>query len=235
MGRALAFGFPGLRELAAGEIAGLPAQDRGRLLDIGCGNGGFLKTMRALGWDVHGIEPDPAAARVASRTLGNVIYQGSIADAPFGAGSFDVVVMKHVIEHLHDPIASLVHCHRFLRPGGKVVLLTPNARSLGGTVFGRDWLGWDVPRHLFIFSPEAIRTVLERAGFRRVRVETPGRKAARMWQMSKALRRGRTLGTVVGLNAGRTTMAAVMFWLFESGLVRISPRGEELWAMAEKS
>jgi SAM-dependent methyltransferase len=228
------FLFPWLREFVAGEVAGLSARERGRLLDVGCGNGRFLQTMARLGWTVFGVEPDAAAAAVARASLGEVIHSGRIGDAPFPEGSFDVIVMKHVIEHLPDPTATLRACHRFLRAGGKIVVITPNARSLGGRLFGRDWLGWDVPRHFTIFSRTAMRSVLERAGFRRIDVATPTRKAARMWQMSRALKRGRMSNSVVGLDGGRPTMAALVFWVAECACNVVRPCGEELRAVAEK-
>jgi 2-polyprenyl-3-methyl-5-hydroxy-6-metoxy-1,4-benzoquinol methylase len=230
MGAALPF----VRELVAGDIAGLAARDHGRLLDVGCGNGGFLRTMAALGWDVHGVEPDPTAARVATEALGPVVHHGGIETAPYADRSFDVITMKHVIEHVYEPMTTLTHCVRLIRPGGKLVLLTPNARSLGGWMFGADWLGWDVPRHVFVFSPAAITTVLNAAGFERVRVATPARKAARMWRMSRVLQDARASDQVIGLRSGSASAGALLFWLVEWALTKFSARGEELWAVAEK-
>ncbi len=232
-GWALAALLPFVRELVAADIAGLGARDRGRLLDVGCGNGGFLRTMSGLGWDVRGVEPDPAAARMSAQAVGEVVHHGSIDTAPFADATFDVITLKHVIEHVDDPAVMLAHCRRLLRPGGKLVLLTPNARSLGGSMFGCDWLGWDVPRHVFVFSSASIRAVLEAAGFVRVCVVTPARKAVRMWQMSRVLQDGRRSGRITGLRSGPPSPSAVLYWLCEWALTRFAERGEELWATAE--
>jgi SAM-dependent methyltransferase len=138
-----------------------------RLLDVGCGNGAFLSRMRALGWRVHGLEPDPAAAK-AARALGIDVVVGTLADTAWPDGSFDAVTMSSVIEHLHDPGGSLAVCRRLLAPGGTLHIMTPNADALGVARFGSHWRGLETPRHLVLFNPRALSLLLDRCGFEAV-------------------------------------------------------------------
>ncbi len=139
----------------------------GRLLDVGCGNGAFLESMRARGWDVCGVEPDPVAAEAASKA-GVAVVAGTIADAPWGEGSFDAVTLSSVIEHVHDPAALLASCFRLLRPGGRLHVVTPNVASAGALRFGVHWRGLEAPRHLVLFDRGALARLLSAAGFAEV-------------------------------------------------------------------
>lgn len=148
-----------LRESALGTVLWLRAADRGRLLDVGCGSGVFLRTMADLGWSVTGVEPDPAAGGVA-RARGLRVVTGTIESARLPAGTFDIVTMSHVLEHVTDPLGTLRECGRVLAPGGRLIAVTPNARSHGARTFGAAWMGWDPPRHLVVFSPDSLRNTL---------------------------------------------------------------------------
>jgi SAM-dependent methyltransferase len=141
-----------------------PRSARGRLLDVGSGDGSFVAWMRRLGWDAEGLEPDPAAAERA-QSVGVPVTATSLEDASLEPSSFDALTMSHVIEHLHDPIAGLEACRRLLRPGGTLWLATPNLAGRGHAVFGRNWIGLDPPRHLVVFTRESLVRAVERAGF----------------------------------------------------------------------
>src|SRR6266478_4530139 len=120
----------------------------GRLLEIGCGGGGFLSIMQLLGWRVCGVEPDPIAAAVAREIVGCEIHVGTIEDAPFDEEHFDAIVSSHVIEHAYDPPAFVARSGRLLARGGVMTVLTPNFGSLGHKLFGSEWYPLDPPRHL---------------------------------------------------------------------------------------
>ena len=179
---------PPIREAAMLGVMGLHAERRGRLVDVGCGNGQFLARMRDLGWEVLGVEPDPEAARVASERFGLTVIPSTLEEAKLPDASVDAVTMNHVIEHVPDPIGLLAECRRILRPGGTVVVVTPNLQSLGCRVFKADWRGWEVPRHLAIFSPKALRLCAERAELTIKSIQTTARSARGMWVASKFLR-----------------------------------------------
>jgi SAM-dependent methyltransferase len=139
-----------------------------RLLDIGCGNGEFVRVARRLGWDAEGLDPDPVAAAVGG-TMGLPITVGCLPKIDYPDASFAVVTMSHSIEHLHDPVASLREIRRILKPGGIVWIATPNLSSAGRKVFGADWVGLDPPRHLVLFTDDSLISTLYRAGFDQIR------------------------------------------------------------------
>jgi 2-polyprenyl-3-methyl-5-hydroxy-6-metoxy-1,4-benzoquinol methylase len=178
--------LPIIRELRAARTMFLPEQPQGRLLDVGCGNGGFLATMQQRGWDVEGVEPDLAAAAIASHAIGRQVFAGPLEAAPFAEGSFAAITMNHVIEHVPEPVQTLRACLRLLQPGGALHITTPNTTSLGRRVFGPAWLHWDPPRHLFLFNSRNLRAVVEHAGFDAVAVKTISRAARWSWQATRA-------------------------------------------------
>jgi 2-polyprenyl-3-methyl-5-hydroxy-6-metoxy-1,4-benzoquinol methylase len=137
----------------------------GRLLDVGCGDGRFLKHMRDLGWTVQGVETDPQSAKLAVEAFGLSVHLGTLESARFLSDHFDSVTMSHVIEHAHDPIALLAECRRILRPGGTLVIVTPNIQSMGHRYFGKAWRDLDPPRHLYLFSRKTLGMIVSQAGF----------------------------------------------------------------------
>jgi 2-polyprenyl-3-methyl-5-hydroxy-6-metoxy-1,4-benzoquinol methylase len=134
-----------------------------RLLDIGCGNGEFLMRMRDVGWLVTGHDVDPKAAAVV-REAGIECVDGPLRAEAFQS-KFDAITLHHVIEHLHDPLGTLSICRELLAPGGRLWIATHNAASLGHRRYGRHWIGLDCPRHLVLFSRQAMEGALARAGF----------------------------------------------------------------------
>lgn len=159
----------------------------GRLLEIGCGNGSKLNQMQKLGWIVEGVDFDPGAVAAAGE-IGLSVRLGTVEDQTYPDASFDAVAMSHVIEHLPDPLATLAECRRILKPGGTLVSVTPNARSLGHRLFTVNWRGLEPPRHLQIFTPRALRQLAATAGFQRIRTRTTIRDACNMIIASQKLR-----------------------------------------------
>lgn len=138
----------------------------GRLLDIGCAMGGFLLGMRDLGgWTVAGVEVNHAVAAAARQRHGLEVFAGTLDEAAYPAASFDAVTLWDVLEHLHDPGQTLTEIHHVLQDEGIVVIRVPNLASWDATLFGTAWAGLDAPRHLYIFTPESLTALLEKAGF----------------------------------------------------------------------
>lgn len=138
---------------------------RGRLLDVGCGNGGFLERARAMGWEAVGIEPDPGAVALC-HARGSRVEQGTLHGCPQDwQGSFDVLTLRHCLEHVADPLADLRRARALLRPGGLLWLALPNPRSPGARWFAGAWRGLHPPFHLCILSGQALLDLLGRAGF----------------------------------------------------------------------
>lgn len=139
-----------------------------RVLDIGCGTGDALVHHRARGCTVRGVEADPNAAAIA-RARGLDI---DAAFEPARHGAYDVVTLDQVIEHLVDPIATLRGIHTMLRPGGIVVLATPNATSAVARLAGARWIHWHAPYHLHFFTRTSLAHAAERAGLAIVDIRT---------------------------------------------------------------
>jgi SAM-dependent methyltransferase len=139
----------------------------GDLLDIGCGSGDFCREMsRRDGWRAKGVEINRRAASFAREQLGLDVFCGQVEDARFPDHSFDIVTMWDVLEHVRDPLRTLQEIERILRPGGSVICSTPHAGSLDARLFGRFWIGYDFPRHLYVFSPDTLGALLTKAGLR---------------------------------------------------------------------
>ncbi|MFQ5855672.1 MAG: class I SAM-dependent methyltransferase [Anaerolineae bacterium] len=141
----------------------------GQLVDVGCGTGGFLcELQQGGGWQAMGIDINQRALNVARRQ-GVQVRCGELGDLGLPTASFDVVTMWEVIEHVLNPWDTLAEIHRILKPNGVLLLSTPNGESWQAQLWGMHWLGWEVPRHLQIFSPQTLRQLLEDAGFEIVR------------------------------------------------------------------
>ncbi len=138
---------------------------RGRLLDVGCGNGGFLKEARRRGWQIAGIELSDIQAEHVRRTTGGDVRTGELWDCGFEQDAFDAITMWHVLEHLPDPIATLTEAHRLLKPGGVLVLSVPDCSSWTSKLFGKYWVGYEVPRHLCDFDPWTLELAMNKSGF----------------------------------------------------------------------
>lgn len=178
---------PPLYEAAVMTVMGLSAERRGRLIDIGCGNGQFLALMRCLGWEVLGVDPDVEAARVAENTFGIKVISSTLEEANLPEAIADAITMNHVIEHVSDPLRLLKESKRILKPGGTLVVVTPNLNSLGRYVFGASWRDWDIPRHLFIFSRESLEKCAYQAGLRVNSLRTTARSARWIWATSHVI------------------------------------------------
>jgi 2-polyprenyl-3-methyl-5-hydroxy-6-metoxy-1,4-benzoquinol methylase len=134
-----------------------------RLLDVGCGNGRFLLSMRAVGWEVSGVEPDPRAAAEAA-SVGLDVRTGLLQPGSQPDAHYDAVTLNHVLEHFHHPLETMRLCREILKPGGTLFVATPNFAAAGHRLFGPDWFPLDPPRHLVLFTPHSLRQALETAG-----------------------------------------------------------------------
>lgn len=146
-----------------------PAAERAAgfaVLDIGCGDGRFVRFARDAGCRAAGIEIDPVAvATAAGEGLDVSVGDTHAALARFGPHSFDHITLSHVIEHLHDPRGTVAAIWTMLKPGGVMWLETPNAEAYGRTLFANRWRDLDPPRHIFVATPQALASLAKAAGF----------------------------------------------------------------------
>ena len=229
----LAWIFPARRqrfEFAFRELRGIA---KGRILELGCGAGGLLRLLDTWGWRPEGIDVDARAVENAvSKKL--TAYVGDIFSRRYPDNSFDAIVSSHVLEHLFHPKDVLAECRRILRPGGRLIIATPNSRALGYLVFGKSWLALDPPRHLHIFSPQAIKQLMRDAGFSSIRVRTSVRSADEVHMASNAIRKYGRFDMRVPLRPRGlvfwqvTALIQFVFGLFVRSI------GEEIVVSAEK-
>ncbi len=152
------------------QISDSKSQISQRALELGCSHGAFLDQLRADGWECVGVEP---AADVANRATerGLDVYVGSLEDAAnahsqtFTPGSFDAVFAWMVIEHLHDPAATLRLARELLKPGGRLLFSVPNFGCWERRAFGRFWYALQMPTHLQHFTSASVNRLLESSGF----------------------------------------------------------------------
>jgi 2-polyprenyl-3-methyl-5-hydroxy-6-metoxy-1,4-benzoquinol methylase len=136
----------------------------GSLLDIGAGTGAFVSYMAEKNWKVKGLEPD-AATRQRAKELYNIKLDATEALWQLPAGSFDAITMWHVLEHVHELHAYLEKIHELLKPEGSAFIALPNYTSFDARFYKSFWAAYDVPRHLYHFSPRAFKTLIGKHEF----------------------------------------------------------------------
>jgi SAM-dependent methyltransferase len=142
----------------------LTAPEKGKLLDIGSGTGHFLSEMKRAGWEVKGIEINEKARDFSVSKLGlNVLPPSELKSLP--SSGFDCITLWHVLEHFYDPLNIASEIRRLLNPEGVCVVALPNCSSYDAQHYSEYWAAWDVPRHLWHFSPETFRLFSEKNGF----------------------------------------------------------------------
>ena len=205
-----------------------------RVLDVGCGNGARLQRLAAMGWHAEGQEVDPAAAG-AAKALGLDVHVGSLDSSYFSERRYDAIVSNHVIEHLHDPGSMVRRCRELLEENGKLVIITPNVRSLGSRLFGNDWRGLEPPRHIQIFSPAALRKLLQDSGYREVSVFTSSARADLIMTGSIDLKfRGAHAPSHARPSVANALMTVMLWTVARLGTIFFKESGEEVVAVARK-
>jgi len=145
------------------------AKPGGRVLDIGCGGGDFLKKLSDMGFEAFGTELEGRAARRSLQVYGIKVKTGPLCETDFDKDFFDAVCMWHVFEHLTEPKQTMEIVSEILKPSGCLFLSMPNIESIQSRLFAGNWLHLDPPRHLFYLPPEKLVSVMKDFGFSMVR------------------------------------------------------------------
>jgi 2-polyprenyl-3-methyl-5-hydroxy-6-metoxy-1,4-benzoquinol methylase len=181
---------------------------RGDLLDVGSGVGAFVNEMKTHGWNVTGLEPDEGARKVAKEVF-NCDLRNVDELFELESNSCDVITLWHVLEHVHDLHNYLQQIRSLLRENGKVLVAVPNYTSLDASIYKENWAAYDVPRHLYHFSPRSMRKLIEKNGMR-INEQLP------MWfdsfyisLLSSKYKNGKTNWVGAGLTAFRSNLKAI--------------------------
>lgn len=145
---------------------------KGKLLDVGCGTGAFLKAMQQQGWRCFGTEFS-ASSRSFEKELKEKkiqVFFGNLTDQPFSENMFDLVTLWHVAEHLVHPQKEFAFTHKILKKNGILFLAIPNIDSMSFRLWKCNWFHLDLPRHLTHFSPATVSALLQQNGFRVFRI-----------------------------------------------------------------
>ncbi len=146
-------------------IQQLTGKAKGSLLDVGCGTGAFLHKMLEAGWDATGLEPDETARKNAFD-----LYQVQPLPSPeifnLPDQQYDAITMWHVLEHVHQLHEYIDQLKKLIKPSGKIVIAVPNYTSDDANHYGKYWAAYDVPRHLYHFSPASMKALMLQHGMR---------------------------------------------------------------------
>lgn len=230
-GRFLVSALPRLRTSIDRSLYHLPKIQQGKreLLDVGCGNGGFLARARNLGWNCRGCDFDPKAVE-ASKSLDLEVRLGGPETWADHNNFFDILTLSHVIEHVHNPRELLANCFALLKPGGLLYVETPNSNSISHQIYKENWVGLDPPRHLVIFNRSNLSALLNSSGYTVLsQIKSKGRHPSfegqnkRLFQGSGPSRgdkvktaRGKTFAAIPRLRPSLNRGEVLTFWATKS-------------------
>ena len=155
---------------------------KGRLLDVGCGDGALVKTAADLGWLAEGTDVATAAIRFTRERAGVTVHHGVVEALDLEPKSFDVIVLNHVLEHVRDPRATLSHLKVLLRTGGVIRVEVPNLASLSARTQNLQskfrlkkhrWRHYETGHHFWFFTPRTLAKTIRSAGLEPFRLAAP--------------------------------------------------------------
>jgi len=138
---------------------------KGNILDIGCGTGAFLNEMKSASWNITGLEPEKKASKIASKLYG-INTQNPEVLFQLPKNSYDAITMWHVLEHVHQLHEYIKALHDLIKDNGSIFIAVPNYTSYDASHYEEYWAAYDVPRHLFHFSPQSMEALLNKHGLK---------------------------------------------------------------------
>jgi len=143
-------------------IEQVTGKESGDLLDYGSGTGAFLNEMEVAGWRGTGLEPDNGARKVANDLYGLLLRDtDELFDLP---GRYDIITLWHVLEHVHELHATMAQLKKLLAEKGRLLIAVPNYTCYDEKAYDGYWAAYDVPRHLYHFSPRSMQVLMEKNG-----------------------------------------------------------------------
>lgn len=181
---------------------------QGRVLDLGAGIGAFLNAMSQRGWDTTGIEPDEGARKQALELFRIYLRETEFFER-LPPDSFDAITLWHVLEHVHQLHAYVERLKLILKDGGKIFIAVPNYRAADSSIYKLYWAAYDVPRHLYHFTPKSMEALMQKHGLKIIAKK-------RMWfdsfyisLLSSKYKNGKTSWVGAGLSGLRSNLTAL--------------------------
>lgn len=179
----------------------------GSLLDVGSGTGAFVHEMQSHGWQVTGVEPDEGARKVATANF-NTELKDISTFFELHEESFDAITLWHVLEHVHDLHNYIEQLKKVLKRDGKLFIAVPNYTSGDESVYKEHWAAYDVPRHLYHFSPASMKVLMEKYGLRIQQYKPMWYDSFYISMLSSKYKNGKTNLFTAFLNGLRSNMKA---------------------------
>jgi len=180
----------------------------GRLLDVGSGTGAFLNEMKQHGWEATGLEPDADARSVAKR-----VYDVVLADTDqlyqLPEDHFDSITMWHVLEHVHDLAKYVQQIKNVLHTNGKLFIAVPNYTALDAAIYKEYWAAYDVPRHLYHFSPRSMELLMKKHGLKVLQYKPMWYDSFYVSLLSSKYKKGKTNWLAACWNGFRSNLVAM--------------------------
>jgi SAM-dependent methyltransferase len=181
----------------------------GKILDIGSGTGSFLQEMKTNGWEATGLEPDEGARKIARQDYG-VELEEMNRFYGFPPNSFDAITLWHVLEHVHDLQGYVKQLKNVLKSSGKLIIAVPNYTSLDAAIYKEYWAAYDVPRHLYHFSPRSIQVLMEMNGMSILQYKPMWYDSFYISMLSSKYKNGKTNLFAAAWNGFRSNWNALM-------------------------
>ncbi|RYY00503.1 MAG: class I SAM-dependent methyltransferase [Gammaproteobacteria bacterium] len=183
-------------------------KEKGRILDIGAGVGAFLSVMKEKGWEIKGVEPDEVARKNALQLFGLPLEQPAALQQLLPA-TYDAITLWHVLEHVHQLHDYVEQLKNLLAPNGKIFIAVPNYTSGDAGIYRTFWAAYDVPRHLYHFTPKSIENLVKQHGLKLTAKKPMWFDSFYISLLSSKYKNGSTSWIGAGVNGLRSNLSAL--------------------------